>query len=1282
MAAVFDAVGPSSSGQVSTASPTTWSHTNAGNCIVVIANWTSGGSSNITAVTYGGVSLSRIAQVAGGGGTAGGCDVWGVISGALPTGANTVSVTGGSPSASNHVCCGSISATGAGSFGTPVTGSATAGTLSATVTGTVSGGLIVAGATFGGSFVSATANSPGTLRFSALGDSNGGADQTFGQTATSPGGSQAVGFTWSSGSDFIGLAAVEIQPAASSPVIFAMPQMQRRKPYRGLRRQSQDLQPPKPPGQTTWTPAAALNGTGSITAAPTRQRAAAAALSGSGTMTAAGGYSLYITGLGGSGAGYFRDQNGTPRMWVGDEVWALLTNAGRWNSGNYQSTFDTYFAARAAQGFTVCYSDMFNSTFIGGATNGQMWNGQTPFTSNNPSSGLNNSYWQVIDYALNSALNHGITLALSFGGHWDWDTSGNAMNGFTGTQYQAAGNAIGTRYASQPNIVWLIMDDYFGSFDSSLSSLLTGLRASGDTHPIAIENYPETSSRFDLSTNGSLSWGASNTQWSFGYSYDCTYLCIEYMFAESSPLTPIYGDGYFYQGGSTYNGGNSENSANAFDHAMRQDIWWAIASGARGFNIGDESEWQWASTAASQVSTAWFASNNAGNIRAFVESLPGWQTLAPATGSTLITAGRGTRATQFSSGGGGGQYEIAFTNTYVAASRTPDTGSGSSLALLYLPTGAATITVDQTKLASGYLAYKVDPITGAKTSITAGSTYNPSGFGTNSQGGTDWVLLFQAPSGTTRNGAAALTGTGSLAATGAFAGAAALSGTGSLSVPGVMLGFSALLSGTGSVTAAGVFSAAGALSGTGTLAVPGVVLGFAAALAGSGTIAATGALAGSASLSGTGTLTVPGVTLGFSAPLAGTGTLTAAAVFAASGQLTGTGTLTAAGAVHGIANGAAALSGAGTIGLSGVVLGFSAALSGSGTISAAAVFTGAAALSGSGVLIVPGYVLGPSAPLSGTGALSAAAVFLAGAALAGLGVITATGTRIPGGKNITGAAVLSGAGVLTAAGAKILPGALALSGSGTLTAAGVLYVTVAAALSGTGVLGASAVFGSSAALAGSGTLAASPVLTVPASAALAGSGTLAAAASRAWHPAAALSGLGVLSALGQLAVPFPFTAVMAVSPLPPRWQAAPLAPRWAAAVFQPRWSVIAVQFKPIAAISVENIPVLWTAELAGTVQDPTGQTAGQSALPVQFAVPVSSGDVLRPAEPVTWYAASWLTGPDVNVAGYVQLCPVGPTGGSPAGLVQLTAGMVYDVWARIIASTEAPARFAGQQPVY
>lgn len=119
-------------------------------------------------------------------------------------------------------------------------------------------------------------------------------------------------------------------------------------------------------------------------------------------------------------------------------------------------------------------------------------------------------------------------------------------------------------------------------------------------------------------------------------------------------------------------------------------------------------------------------------------------------------------------------------------------------------------------------------------------------------------------------------------------------------------------------------------------------------------------------------------------------------------------------------------------------------------------------------------------------------------------------------------------------------------------------------------------------------------------------------------------------------------------------------------------------FKPVSALSLEYIPVLWTSGLAGTACDPTGQTEGQGQLPCSFAVPQSSGNPLAPAEPATWYDGVWLTG--ANIAGYVQQCPVGPAG--EGGEVQLTAGLSYDVWARITGSPESPVRFVGTQEVY
>ncbi len=723
MAVAFGAVGPSSSGNVTL----TWSHTAAaGSALIIGAVIDSAIAASTCTATYNSVTVPLLGSANIGNLGAGYLYVFGLAncgSGSAQT--VTLTYTANGATAPDDTSCGSISFTGAdlvAPFGTfQKSAGASSGTQTFGFTTTSSASLVCGINGEGGNNL--TGMSAGTSRL-LLNQGSSGAAGTIG-IGTAPGTGSTVTLTWTgdTAADF-SIAGVEVLPAGGTAAAASQqpvrPGQSRLWHHQGARRQ----QP---------YPTLPLN----PNASPTAQTATA-----SGQAFGPVSGTPYITGLhSGTGASYFVDQADKPRMWLGDEVWAVVVNGGRWNSGDYQTTYTNLISQRAAAGFTVIYTEALATTFIGAANNGQMWDGAVPFTSGgDPTTGLNNTYWQRMDYFLSTALSYGITVAFSLGGHWDIDNAGASLNGLTNTQLQAYGNALGTRYASQPNLVWLIMDDYFGSYDSKLDSILTGIRAAGDTHLITIENYSETSSRFDLSNSASTTWGAANAQFNFGYSYDCTYLCVEYMFAEASPLTPVYGDGYFYQGGSSY--------SSTFDRAMRQDAWWALTSGARGWQIGDEGEWQWTATAANQAATAWFANNNAGAIRTFMESLPGWYNLAPALGAALITAGRGTRATQFTSGGGGGQYEIAFTNTYVSASITAD----GTLAAMYLP-AATTITVDTTKFAAGWTASWVDPVSCATTSAGAGPTFNSTAKGSNSQGDPDWVLVFQSPPVTSGTGA-------------------------------------------------------------------------------------------------------------------------------------------------------------------------------------------------------------------------------------------------------------------------------------------------------------------------------------------------------------------------------------------------------------------------------------------------------------------------------------------------------------------------------------------------
>lgn len=117
-------------------------------------------------------------------------------------------------------------------------------------------------------------------------------------------------------------------------------------------------------------------------------------------------------------------------------------------------------------------------------------------------------------------------------------------------------------------------------------------------------------------------------------------------------------------------------------------------------------------------------------------------------------------------------------------------------------------------------------------------------------------------------------------------------------------------------------------------------------------------------------------------------------------------------------------------------------------------------------------------------------------------------------------------------------------------------------------------------------------------------------------------------------------------------------------------------FPPIAAVSLEEVNVQWESGLAGTTVDPTGQSEGEPALPVYFAFPQTSGNYRAPAQPITWFSASWVLGG--TSIGYTAQCLVGPGG----GVVTLTAGLTYDCWSKVSGSPESPVKFAGTLSVY
>jgi hypothetical protein len=446
-----------------------------------------------------------------------------------------------------------------------------------------------------------------------------------------------------------------------------------------------------------------------------------------------------ITGSSADGT-YFIDQYGSPRLLVGEDIWDIIVNGGRWN-GNFNADIGAYTASRAAQGYTAAQVEMFstnvpNSTYV--FDDGRDWDGTWPFAgSTDPTTTPNPAFWARRDYFLSSCAANGITVVFS-ASTAGLSVAGNWILGWSTAQWQAYGTFLANRYKNTPNILWITGDDYFGEKDTQLSAWLAALRAAGDTHLVAIQGYQETTSRFAYNPTHSadpLSF-CVNSQYDWVYTYNPSYNGVTYaqQFEPSgsdvvqAPVPPVWGDGFYLASGT----GSGQTDV----RLERQNIWWALASGAAGFSTGDNEVYPWLATAPALVTSKTFYSGVIPAITGAFRNLPGWQKLVSDWNSVLVTAGRGTRATDVATGSNG---YIDNTDNYVAASFAAD----GTLAVIYCAQ-AFSITIDQAKMAPGYTVTWIDPVNGAQTAGTPGSTYNSgTAKGSNSAGDPDWVLVLQ-----------------------------------------------------------------------------------------------------------------------------------------------------------------------------------------------------------------------------------------------------------------------------------------------------------------------------------------------------------------------------------------------------------------------------------------------------------------------------------------------------------------------------------------------------------
>lgn len=434
--------------------------------------------------------------------------------------------------------------------------------------------------------------------------------------------------------------------------------------------------------------------------------------------------SSFVTLISGSGTEqHFVDQHNNPILVRGYVLWGLLMNAGRWG-GTWESDLEGAVSGLESLGVNVLYTEPLGNQQNGGAfDNGDTWDGVSPFTGGDPAA-FNGEFWERSDYLFDLCEAAGITVFFNVAYSTDLDIG--VLSGFTTGDFTDYGTSLAARYKDRSNLVWMVGGDYFDTFNTGLTAVLTAIRAEGDTHLFGVQNYPETTSRRDLENDGLQDTGNDNADFNFVYSYNVIYRGINYAYGEASPLLVVWGDGHFDQ-----------NSA-PDRKVMRDLVWWALSSGARGSIYGSEGTWAWASSALTNLTSEIFSNSDQPTVWDTFAALSGWHLLVPDTDDSLLTAGRGTQGDYVSgSGGGGGEYNASDSqDDYV----TGAVNAAGDLAVIYFPV-STTITVDDTELVGSYTARWIDPVDGSTTPETVGANYTTPG--TNSLGEDAWILVLQ-----------------------------------------------------------------------------------------------------------------------------------------------------------------------------------------------------------------------------------------------------------------------------------------------------------------------------------------------------------------------------------------------------------------------------------------------------------------------------------------------------------------------------------------------------------
>jgi hypothetical protein len=409
---------------------------------------------------------------------------------------------------------------------------------------------------------------------------------------------------------------------------------------------------------------------------------------------------------------YLVDQGEQPFLLVGDSPWSLMVEP-------TPAQAERYLDDRKAKGFNALLVNLLEHKFS--TQPPKLRDGTPPFATPGDFDTPNEAYFRYAEHVVRQAGERGLAVLLcpaylGYGGGDDGFFQDMLRNG--PEKIRAYGRAVGRRFRSHPNLLWIVGGDFTPPPEQrwTVDELAAGLKEEDPAHLITVHYGPNTAA---AAIYGDRSWLQLNSV--YDYREDLYVPCLEQ--DARSPRLPYFLLETAYEG---------EHKASAA--RIRRQAYWPLLCGAFGVLYGNSPVWHFGSRGVYDRGGDWVAALDSRGARdmarlvAAFRERPWWQ-LRPDRDRRLVTAG----------GGAFGQLD------YVTATRSED----GTLGLAYVPSTGGNrreLTVDLRLFKGPVTARWFNPTDGRYTAI-GGSPFDnrqPQRLttpGDNGTGDNDWLLI-------------------------------------------------------------------------------------------------------------------------------------------------------------------------------------------------------------------------------------------------------------------------------------------------------------------------------------------------------------------------------------------------------------------------------------------------------------------------------------------------------------------------------------------------------------